>query len=182
MVTVLNGQYKTYTGRRSLTVSNTAINSGGNATFTSQKSIILLPGFIADAGSHVSIYIAPPDCNEMPLREELAENMLANTKDFKNFIKDHKEIKLFFETDFSENYIILFPNPTNSTITVQLHSNNSETSLISIKLMDLMGREILSQKINGQSHVLDVSTCPKGIYFLEAKDETNSYYQKLIIQ
>jgi hypothetical protein len=179
-VTVLNGQSKTYKGRKSLTVSNTTINSGGNATFTSQKSVILLPGFVAQAGSHAYLYIAPPDCNEMSLRDESAESIVFNTVTPKSLPKS-AQIELSFETDFSENYISVFPNPSNSTITVQLHSSNPESSLTSIRFMDMLGRELLLQQVNGQSYTIDISFYVKGVYFIEIKDINKTYHKKIII-
>jgi hypothetical protein len=194
-VTVLNGQAKVYKGRRSLTVLNTTVNSSGNATFTSQKNITFLPGFVAHAGSHVMAYIAPPDCSETPLREEREGMMnvgfsMKTTNSMKiellfggdstNSTKT-TEIEVDFEADFLEDFISVFPNPANSTVTVQLHSGNLKASLVSIKLMDLMGREILMQSTSGKSQVLDVSTYPKGLYFIEVKDINKTYHQKIII-
>jgi len=181
--TVLSGQTKVYKGRKSLTVKNTTVNSGGTAYFSSQKNITLLPGFTAHAGSHVYLYITPPNCNEMPLREESRENMLVSKTSSSSTMSN--QIELSFAPEFSENYISVFPNPTNSTVTVQLHSNNTEASLTSIKLMNLLGRELLWQQVSEQSnasHVLDLSIYPKGIYFIEIKDSNTSYYKKIIKQ
>jgi len=178
--TVSSGQIKHYKGRRSLTVSNTTIQSGGNARFTSQKSITLLPGFIANVGSHVSAYITPPNCDEFAFREQ--REGIMNTLNYKNYSTASKEIKILFETTILENFISVFPNPTNSTVTIQLHSSDKDASLNHIKLYDIFGRIILQEQISGNSHVLDVSTRPQGVYFIEAKDETKSYYQKIIIQ
>jgi hypothetical protein len=194
-VTVLSGQTKHYKGRRSLTVSNTTVNSGGNATFTSQKLITFQPGFVAQAGSRVSAYIAPPDCSETPLREEKGGMMdvgfsmktTNSTKiellfegDSTNSTKT-TEIEVDFEADFLGDFISVFPNPANSTVTVQLHSGNLKASLVSIKLMDLIGREILLQQVSGQSYTIDVSSYPKGVYFIEVKDINKIYHQKIII-
>jgi len=177
-VTVSSGQIKHYKGRRSLTVSNTTIQSGGSAHFTSQKVITFLPGFVANAGCHVNAYIAPPDCNEIAFRER-EENMLYVKSESLQTIK---KIELFFESDITENFVSIFPNPTNSTVTIQLHSNDKDASLNQINIYDIFSRMILLQETSGNSHVLDISTYPPGIYFLEAKDENKSYYQKIIIQ
>ena len=177
---VLSGQNHKYSGRKSLTVSNTTIQSGGVATFTSQKSITLLPGFVAHAGSEVCIYIAP-DCDELSLLVR-SENMLDNNTKVSNKLIVNKEIKVSFEPDFLENFISVFPNPANSTVHIKLHGNNPENSLISIKLKDLTGREMLFQQVNTQSYSIDISSYPKGFYFIEAKDTNTIYHQKIIIQ
>jgi len=180
--TVLNGQYKTYKGRKSLTVSNTTVNSGGNATFTSAKSITLLPGFIAQAGSNVKMYIAPYDCSEWDIFNSksillVPKNDLSEIDD----ISKSKTIQLSFEKDFVENYLSVFPNPANSTVTIQLHSNNNESLLTNIKLYDVFGRPILFDSVKESVYILNVSHFPKGLYFIEVRDETKTYHQKLII-
>jgi len=139
--------------------------------------------FTAHAYSHAYLYITPPNCNEMPLREESRENMLVNKASSSSAMSN--QIELSFETDVSENFITIFPNPTNSTITVQLHSNNPDASLQTVKLFDIVGRELLWQQVSEHSnviHVLDVSIYPKGIYFIEIKDKTKNYYQKIVKQ
>jgi len=180
--TVLNGQYKEYKGRRSLTVSNTTVHSGGWAEFTSQKLITILAGFIASAGpkSLVYLYIAPPDCNELswssPKLPTGGSSYLLKTT------QEEKTLELSFETDIPENFISVFPNPTNSTVTIQLHSNDKDVFLNHIKLYDIFGRTILSQPVSGISHILDVLSYPKGFYFIKVETESKSYYQKLIIK
>jgi len=179
--TVLNGQVKVYKGRKSLTVYNTTVNNGGTAYFSSQKSITLLPGFTANAGSNAYLYISPPDCNVMPLREISQESMLTAPIVSSNSTKS-KKIELSFETIISENYITVFPNPTNSTVNIQLHSTNQKSSLNHIKLYDMVGREFFSKQIDGYTHIIDVSSYSKGVYFLEIKDEKTTYHKKIIIQ
>ena len=137
-----------------------------------------IPGFTAHAGSNASIYIAPPDCNEMPLLALPSPMLSKGFKDIKNF----KEIMLSFEPEFSENTLSIFPNPTYSTTTVQLRSKNSEISIISIQLFDILGRELLLQQVGRQSYSIDLSSYPKGIYFISVRDTDRSYYQKIIKQ
>jgi len=142
-----------------------------------------IQGFTANAGSHAYLYITPPNCNEMPLREISTESILVNKASSSSTMSN--QIELSFETDFIENYISVFPNPTNSTVTIQLHSKNTEASLTSVKLMDMLGRELLWQQMNEQSnvaHVLDLSIYPKGIYFIEIKDSNTLYYKKIVKQ
>jgi hypothetical protein len=176
--TVSSGQNKTYKGRKSLTVSNTNVNIGGRATFTSQKSITLLPDFTANAGSHVYMYIAHSGCDELTSFQTPRNDSPV----FAKSESEMKEIELLFEKNVLESSISIFPNPANSSVTIQLHSKNQETSLNYIKFYDVFGRIVLSKQISGHFYVIDVSRYPKGIYFIEAKDETTTYYQKIIVQ
>jgi len=176
--TVASGQYETYTGRKSLTVSNTTVQSGGNATFTSQQSITLLPGFTVEAGGEVSIYITPPDCNDM-------SSFQMQSIDNNSILKNEQEMKSTepsFEKDLSESYISIFLTPANDTLTILLHSNDTDAVLNHIKLCDELEQELISISINAKTYTMDVSMYFQRIYFVEAKDKTNTYYQKLIIQ
>ena len=95
---------------------------------------------------------------------------------------EKKEINISFETNVSENFLSVFPNPANSTVTVQLNSNDKDAFLNHISIYDIFGRVILSQPVGGVSHVLNVLSYPKGVYFIMATDANKSYYQKLIIK
>ena len=177
---VVTGETKNFSGRKSLTVSNTTIQYGGTATFTSARVVDLRPGFEAQAGSWTDIYIENiPPCDD-PVFQPQRENIPLPVKS--EALNEFKSFELTFETSVSESSVSIFPNPTNSTITIQLHSNNIETELNHIKLFDVFGREILSQLLSGRSYVMDVSLYSKGVYFVEVKDETNIYYNKIIIQ
>ena len=183
--TVLNGQVKVYKGRKSLTVYNTNIHSGGTAYFTSAKTITLSPSFTASAGSNAHIYIAPYDCNEWTMLLPSKESILLAPKNMTDGYDDgnkSKEIKLSFEASLSENTISVFPNPANSTVNIQLHSTNQKSSLNHIKLYDMVGRELFSKQIDGYTHIIDVSSYSKGVYFLEIKDKKTTYHKKIIIQ
>ena len=181
--TVNSGQTKKYSGRRSLTVSNTNINPGGKATFTSQKSVFLLPGFFANAGSDASIYIAPPDCDDLSSFTYVPRESNDNISLLKNK-PEAKAIELSFENSTLENHISVYPNPANSTVTIQLHNSDKSSELKHIIIYDIFGREVFSRQINEtSSYVLDVLSYPKGVYFIVASDATEkTYYQKLIIQ
>ena len=176
---VVTGETKNFSGRKSLTVSNTTIQYGGTATFTSARVVNLQSGFEAKAGSRVDVFIENiPPCDDL-LFSTSKDNILQPIKS--GYINTTKKFEISFETNILENHISIFPNPTNSTITVQLHSDNPEAELNCIKLYDIFGRTILSKQVIGLSHVLNISTCPPGIYFIEIKDENKSYHQKLII-
>ena len=177
---VVTGETKNFSGRKSLTVSNTTIQYGGKATFTSARVVDLRPGFEAQAGSWTDIYIENiPPCDD-PVFQPQRENIPLPVKS--GTLNEFKSFELTFETSVSESSVSIFPNPTNSTVTIQLHSANPEAELNQIKLYDIFGREMLSQQIGGRSCIMDISLYQKGIYFIQVKDEANIYYNKIIIQ
>lgn len=197
-VSVLNGQTRTYKGRRSLTVSNTTVQSGGNASFTSANEITLLPGFTATGGSDVDIYIATYDCSEWQGFDNNKsvvhiENQLDDTNEYMtlNFLQEDNISKKsmaiasnppFQEERIGENSITVYPNPATNAATIRLQSNNPDVSLIGVKLYDVYSRRVMDVKTNGHSHAFDVTLFPQGLYFIEASDGVQTYYHKLIIQ
>jgi len=64
--------------------------------------------------------------------------------------------------------LVLFPNPALEKITLK-----AQKSLTSIKILDIMGREMFLQKeINSDQTEVNVSELPAGTYFLSCLDET----------
>jgi hypothetical protein len=59
--------------------------------------------------------------------------------------------------------VLLYPNPANSTVWI-----SSETNLenISYKLIDIKGSLILSGKINGNKHEINIDALLNGVYFI----------------
>lgn len=63
----------------------------------------------------------------------------------------------------------LFPNPTNSFVTIQASAEITDGVLL---LNDLSGRTLTQQTFSGTQTTLNLSTLPAGVYFvrLNAKD------------
>jgi len=72
----------------------------------------------------------------------------------------------------------LYPNPTSEQ--ANLIFKKKEKKIIS--LIDLMGKEIFTTSNNTLKLQLDVSSYPKGIYFIKVTTESESSSQKIVIQ
>ncbi len=74
--------------------------------------------------------------------------------------------------------IQLYPNPTSTTVTIQLPTNETST----IQLFDVVGTLIKKIKIT-QSATIDVSDLPGGLYFCTWQDKNGVVFsEKLIVQ
>ncbi len=77
------------------------------------------------------------------------------------------------------NKILLFPNPTNDIICINLNG----LEITTIKITDILGREIFETKIIDYNIIqnIDLSSFPNGVYFciLNSKSET---YKQLILK
>lgn len=70
----------------------------------------------------------------------------------------------------------MYPNPTNTTLSLQL--NDFENTIV--KIMDINGRIIQSQNLNNSLTTFNVSALCNGIYFLEIISEKGNAIQKFI--
>lgn len=73
------------------------------------------------------------------------------------------------------------PNPTTDILNIKLDipSFNNE---LDFQLIDLAGKTILSGKIQGKTHELNLGIYPKGAYILKIHNEEFSLFEKIILQ
>lgn len=71
-----------------------------------------------------------------------------------------------------------YPNPTTSKLNLLFDEINNKT----IYLTDLIGNEILTFKNNSNNIQLDLTSYPKGIYFIRVDTDNSSSTQKIIVQ
>jgi hypothetical protein len=71
---------------------------------------------------------------------------------------------------------ILYPNPVADLFTVQFAVHSSAE----IKIYDAMGRAVLSQKVNAERTVIDISSFSSGIYLVEVNDGSSSAFKKIV--
>ncbi|MBP1672783.1 MAG: C-terminal target protein [Bacteroidetes bacterium] len=76
--------------------------------------------------------------------------------------------------------VTLFPNPSSDMVTVNINKDNYQT--YSYRLFDMNGKLVLESKIMEPNFKIDVSTYPKGIYFLLLENGLESYKEKIIVQ
>lgn len=81
------------------------------------------------------------------------------------------------------NGFMVYPNPGNGMFT--LSGDPGYSPDVVIEVMNLNGRIIMTRKFPGTKSLnerIDLSSSPKGIYFLRIKAGTHLQYQKIIIQ
>ncbi|MDF9796528.1 hypothetical protein OKW21_001791 [Catalinimonas alkaloidigena] len=83
----------------------------------------------------------------------------------------------FFVTDdglannVTESNLRVFPVPTSSTLNIRIESMEGR---LEIKLLDKMGNTLLQQVSEQPLHQLDLSSFPKGVYFIKITDSKDS--------
>jgi len=80
----------------------------------------------------------------------------------------------------SDVRINVFPNPASSYISIE---NADLATSYTGRILDVAGREVTRFVVNGASlETVDLTTVNNGIYFVELRDATNIYQQRIVVQ
>lgn len=85
-------------------------------------------------------------------------------------------------TSASFSDLNIYPQPANSTVSLQWNYTNEEE--VEIKLLDVPGNVVLSfHKTKSTAPILlNVGKLPQGIYILELKTNGETFYKKIVKQ
>jgi len=147
------------------------------------KTILTDGGYSIDGGGMVT-----PTSNCYILATNTTSG-IAGDKTTLNFdstetYKDMWVIKYCFEEvssvdDLNEQSLRLFPNPTNSTLTIQTDAAWQDATAT---LTNLDGSVVFSQALtNTQQQSLDIGHLPNGMYFVTIKHDGLHYSEKIIL-
>ena len=78
--------------------------------------------------------------------------------------------------ELTNQVVSIYPNPTNSIITVDF---SSTVSLLDYTLMSIDGKTVTQGEFSGTKLILNLENEPKGIYFLKVENTTINYVQKV---
>lgn len=76
------------------------------------------------------------------------------------------------------NDVKLYPNPTNSLLTIDLGTNDFEN--YQLQILDLLGKSILHQTITDRQTVISLSNLSQGIYLVRLNNQTESKIYKIV--
>ncbi len=162
----------TFSGNQSVPASDiiesTRTYTSGTILFSAGESITLKPGFEVAKGTEFTAKIE--DCTPTLVEEEepIAEERSAAEEIDNNSFKQVKEAK-----------VLVYPNPANGQITIDILNQQTENTVQNIQLFNLNGA-MLMDNIHAGTRV-DVSELPKGIYFISVRLADSFVTQKLVI-
>ncbi len=78
----------------------------------------------------------------------------------------------------NENYVNIYPNPTNSFLTLEMHENNDPA--IKVNIFDMMGRRVISEYITESENKIDVQKLISGTYFAKIQFSNSTQIFKFI--
>ena len=73
----------------------------------------------------------------------------------------------------SGNAFTVYPNPTNGVLTI--HHSAFRIHHSEFRITNLMGQTVLLGQITAETQQIDVSTLPKGMYFITFAGETRKF-------
>jgi len=91
-----------------------------------------------------------------------------------------------FETEFVEllsvneqleTQLKIYPNPVSHVLYVELKQSDT----ITVELLDIRGKQTMSETLEGKHLELDISNLTSGIYFLKLSSNTRQITTKIIV-
>ncbi len=76
--------------------------------------------------------------------------------------------------------VLIYPNPTSTSITVELPNTPQKNTFLSI--YNLNGQQLITQQITEPQSLIDVSGLKSGVYFVKIVDELKVMVEKLVVQ
>ncbi|WGK64174.1 T9SS type A sorting domain-containing protein [Croceiramulus getboli] len=70
----------------------------------------------------------------------------------------------------------IYPNPVKD----KLFLRSDQRVDLNVTLHDVLGKEVLKQKVSGMNNVIDVSRMRRGVYLMTVSNASGSHTQKLI--
>lgn len=74
--------------------------------------------------------------------------------------------------------LLLLPNPATSKVKILL--SNMQLYSTDVSVMDVSGRLLLNQKLNGAQHEINIQSLPQGTFIIRVKSNGNTYTGKLL--
>ena len=164
---VSSGQTARYGGGGAMTVSNSAISSGGMSVYYSGISVTLRPGFQAKAGSRVHVAIQNFFCDGMVAPASLDPIGLKSV---------YAEPETGGSTGLNLDYVqgtSIYPNPTDGALYVQ-----TSREVARIELYGLSGEKLLESR----ETTLDLHGLQEGMYVLMVHFADGTVHSEKVIR
>ena len=107
--------------------------------------------------------------------------------DFDGSYKYHNVITVYFQTNYAEQNLEIYPNPiiNNNNIYLKLNSISEDLN-IKISISDILGKVLYSNEVLFQAgktniNILEIGKIPAGVYILNGKSKNINYSKKLIV-
>lgn len=156
------------------------VENGASVLFDAGEEVRLKPGFWAKTGASFTartLYYC--DINCLPCRTHFT-GRIANAMDLAS---QYPEITTDDFGELADVHIDIYPNPNSGRFTLSL--NGSSSSTISYTITDAAGKQIQARtgiQVSGYTQLIDISSHPKGMYWLKVTDGLRTSLHKINYQ
>jgi hypothetical protein len=78
------------------------------------------------------------------------------------------------------DYLSIYPNPPSSTITIELTSQPSNNTYLTIS--NTQGQQLITQPITEPKTKINISHLPAGIYFVQVRNDKGVMTKKVLVE
>ena len=154
------------------------IESGTTVNMTAGERIVVKSGSSAKLGSKFHAYIDPDLATECAMRVQNTQNKTHSNSVVASVPPNAFSDKQKTNSSSTPSQFSINPNPSTGLFSLQLSENTPSQVFIYNSLGEVVYQ---SSTINNQSSI-DLSSHPRGIYFIKLISEGNIYTEKIIIQ
>jgi hypothetical protein len=76
----------------------------------------------------------------------------------------------------NEDFFLIFPNPSREVLNVKLKNNN----VASLKITNVLGQNLMSEKLYNENNTINISSLERGIYIVEIEIANKIFVNKII--
>ncbi len=168
----------TITAHNDYLIDNVFSDGQGRVTFVAGKYIDLLPGFEVKNGATLNAYI-DPTISQMTCFNT-SEPCISSTR-----VNPHVGLEnndMIEEGDFVIDISAMMqisPNPSPGKFTLQFLGKSIDNT---VEIYNIFGEKIYKSDFTGLQYEMDLSSHPKGIYFIKVQSGENIFTEKLVLQ
>ena len=157
---LLNNVFNVITGKN-VSINNFVVDSGQHLTIIATNTVNLGDSFIVEPGAELDVKIVPNACDN-----------------YKNEELDHQNLENNLASSLQKNKVKIFPNPNNGIFTLYIFTESKENK--HIEVYNILGYKIIEFDITKNSTDIDISSFPKGTYFIKIQVGDNLFVEKII--
>ncbi len=163
----------TLSNNNAMLFNNLQVMPSGNLTVISNKRITMKPVSKASSGSYFHAYIDP---NCLGGLAETPSNRIING-DSSIVKQENINNEVMYQ-----NKVFISPNPTNGKFQLIIDREWMVNQMIQVVIYNNLGQTIYQSAISNLQSVIDLSSHPKGIYFIKIQTAEKIYTEKVVVQ
>ncbi|HOT15581.1 MAG TPA: T9SS type A sorting domain-containing protein [Bacteroidales bacterium] len=164
--------------------NNIAFNSGADVNLSATNSVKFLPGAKAVKGAKIKVKVGASvskkselaQVQPKPVSYPITSPFVGKVFSYDDNQEKPTEINIFKQLDKN---VSIFPNPSGGTINIVVTGENVIEGMFIVT--NVFGNKVMSNKVNSEKEILDLTNLANGIYFVAVSINGVSYNEKIIL-